>query len=95
MGWLHGIAIALTATRFYERLATAAAIVRLHHHRAAKKMWAGHCDPVGFGRADCYWLRRRFFAQLIKAAVSRQREYLADASAVQFTRAIQTALLAR
>ncbi|MDP6506380.1 MAG: M48 family metalloprotease, partial [Planctomycetota bacterium] len=27
-----------------------------------------------------------FFAKLIKAAVSRQREYLADASAVQFTR---------
>ncbi|PZS15322.1 MAG: peptidase M48 [Pseudonocardiales bacterium] len=28
----------------------------------------------------------RFFANLIKAAVSRQREWLADASAVQFTR---------
>ena len=27
-----------------------------------------------------------FFAKLIKAAVSRQREYLADASAIQFTR---------
>jgi len=27
-----------------------------------------------------------FFGNLIKAAVSRQREYLADASAVQFTR---------
>ena len=27
-----------------------------------------------------------FFARMIKAAVSRQREYLADASAVQFTR---------
>ena len=27
-----------------------------------------------------------FFARLIKAAVSRRREYLADASAVQFTR---------
>ena len=27
-----------------------------------------------------------FFARIIKAAVSRQREYLADASAVQFTR---------
>src|SRR5690606_2255248 len=27
-----------------------------------------------------------FFGQLIKAAVSRQREFLADASAVQFTR---------
>lgn len=33
-----------------------------------------------------------FFARLIKASVSRQREYLADASAVQFTR--QTAGLA-
>jgi len=33
---------------------------------------------VGFGGA--------FFANLIKAAVSRQREYLADAAAVQFTR---------
>ena len=30
-----------------------------------------------------------FFGQLIKAAVSRQREYLADASAVQFTRSSQ------
>lgn len=30
-----------------------------------------------------------FFARLIKAAVSRQREFLADASAVQFTRAPQ------
>ena len=27
-----------------------------------------------------------FFGRLIKAGVSRQREYLADASAVQFTR---------
>jgi len=27
-----------------------------------------------------------FFGNMIKAAVSRQREYLADASAVQFTR---------
>ena len=27
-----------------------------------------------------------FFARMIKAGVSRQREYLADASAVQFTR---------
>lgn len=30
-----------------------------------------------------------FFARLIKAAISRQREFLADASAVQFTRAPQ------
>ena len=31
-------------------------------------------------------LHRVFFGNLIKAAVSRQREFLADASAVQFTR---------
>jgi len=30
-----------------------------------------------------------FFARLIKAAVSRQREFLADASAVQFTREVE------
>ncbi len=40
---------------------------------------------VGLGLAIIGWIGV-FFARLIKAAVSRQREYLADASAVQFTR---------
>lgn len=39
----------------------------------------------GFALMIIGWLGS-FFGQLIRAAVSRQREYLADASAVQFTR---------
>ena len=40
---------------------------------------------VGLGLAILGWVGV-FFARLIKASVSRQREFLADASAVQFTR---------
>ena len=40
---------------------------------------------IGLGVAILGWIGV-FFARLIKAAVSRQREFLADASAVQFTR---------
>ena len=40
---------------------------------------------IGIGLTILGWIGL-FFAKLIKAAVSRQREYLADASAVQFTR---------
>ena len=40
---------------------------------------------IGVGLALLGWVGV-FFARMIKAAVSRQREYLADASAVQFTR---------
>jgi hypothetical protein len=40
---------------------------------------------IGVGVALLGWIGV-FFARIIKAAVSRQREYLADASAVQFTR---------
>ena len=40
---------------------------------------------IGLGVAILGWIGV-FFARLIKAGVSRQREYLADASAVQFTR---------
>ena len=40
---------------------------------------------IGLGVAILGWIGV-FFARLIKASVSRQREYLADASAVQFTR---------
>ncbi len=40
---------------------------------------------VGLGLTILGWIGV-FFARIIKAAVSRQREYLADASAVQFTR---------
>jgi len=40
---------------------------------------------IGLGLTLLGWIGV-FFARLIKAAVSRQREFLADASAVQFTR---------
>lgn len=40
---------------------------------------------LGLGLAILGWIGV-FFARIVKAAVSRQREYLADASAVQFTR---------
>jgi Zn-dependent protease with chaperone function len=46
---------------------------------------------IGLGLLILGWIGV-FFARLIKAAVSRQREFLADASAVQFTR--QTAGIA-
>ncbi|MFT5501651.1 MAG: Zn-dependent protease with chaperone function [Woeseiaceae bacterium] len=40
---------------------------------------------LGLGLAILGWIGV-FFARIVKAAVSRQREFLADASAVQFTR---------
>jgi len=40
---------------------------------------------LGLGLALLGWIGM-FFARILKAAVSRRREYLADASAVQFTR---------
>ncbi|MGH1461331.1 MAG: M48 family metallopeptidase [Neptuniibacter sp.] len=45
----------------------------------------GRVAILGFALLMIGWLGT-FFGNLIKSAVSRQREYLADASAVQFTR---------
>jgi Zn-dependent protease with chaperone function len=46
---------------------------------------SGGIFALGLGLMVVGWVGT-FFGNLIKAAVSRQREYLADASAVQFTR---------
>ena len=46
---------------------------------------SGGVVALGLGLAVLGWIGV-FFARMIKSAVSRQREYLADASAVQFTR---------
>jgi len=46
---------------------------------------SGGIVALGLGLIIVGWVGT-FFGNLIKAAVSRQREYLADASAVQFTR---------
>ncbi len=64
-------------------------IVRGGHHGRLLSSRRDRGAPVvlliGLGVAILGWVGV-FFARLIKAAVSRQREYLADASAVQFTR---------
>lgn len=58
----------------------------MHQQAAAAKHGASiYLGLVGF----CLWIVGSigvFFSRLIKSAVSRQREYLADASSVQFTR---------
>jgi Zn-dependent protease with chaperone function len=58
-------------------------IMRGAVHSRNKK--AGGVVILGVGLLILGWVGV-FFARLIKAAVSRQREFLADASAVQFTR---------
>jgi len=61
-------------------------ILRGSHHAGGRR---GKGAPVvlliGLGLTVLGWIGV-LFARLIKASVSRQREYLADASAVQFTR---------
>lgn len=49
------------------------------------KRGSPHLAILGFGLLIVGWIGA-FFGRLIKASVSRQREFLADASAVQFTR---------
>ena len=50
-----------------------------------RKSGSGNIALLGFALLVIGWLGR-FFGNWIKSAVSRQREFLADASAVQFTR---------
>lgn len=57
------------------------------HHRgfSSRRRSDGRLAILGFALLAIGWLGQ-FFGSWIKAAVSRQREFLADASAVQFTR---------
>ncbi|MCU0248233.1 MAG: M48 family metalloprotease [Bryobacter sp.] len=91
MGWLHGllglvILGRVLTLRFARRSGSAAGPTGdrpgpwpvFHPAFLPVYVLGGTCLVAGsFGA---------FFARLIKAAVSRQREYLADAAAVQFTR---------
>jgi Zn-dependent protease with chaperone function len=64
-------------------------IVRGGHHTrfssGRRGKGGGAIMLIGLGLAVLGWIGV-FFARMIKAGVSRQREFLADASAVQFTR---------
>ncbi len=74
IGLLHGILIITMTSKRIMLL-----LQRIGDPRAILIFFAGMCIWI-FGSTG------HFFANVIKCAMSRQREYLADASAVQFTR---------
>lgn len=79
---LHGILMIAEGGRFFMKLGYGNGR-SVHRHRDNKA--GGAFVALGV----CLWLiglLGQFLGAMIKAAVSRQREFLADASAVQFTR---------
>lgn len=75
MGILYGILM----------LAVIGRLLLYSRHGASRRDSGGAIVAVGIGLFALGYIGR-FFGNVIKAAVSRQREFLADASAVQFTR---------
>lgn len=77
IGVLHGILV----LAFIGRV-----LMRTSSRRSSSRSKGGNPLPLfGFGLLAIGYIGV-FFGNLIKSAISRQREYLADASAVQFTR---------
>lgn len=79
MAWLYGILCIAEAGRFLLEHSRGARISRSSNEKS------NPLPLIGLGLLIIGYLGV-FFGNLIKAAVSRQREFLADASAVQFTR---------
>ena len=79
IGILHGITIIGTIGYFLLRSSSRSS------HRHSRKNNGGGIVFLGLGLMVIGYAGT-FFGNLIKSAVSRQREFLADASAVQFTR---------
>ncbi|OVE76167.1 hypothetical protein BVX97_01900 [bacterium E08(2017)] len=77
MGVLHGILVIALLGYWIMRSGA--------HSGGSKKGGAGGAIALGLGLMVVGYIGV-FFGNLIKSAVSRQREFLADASAVQFTR---------
>ncbi|WP_459937632.1 M48 family metallopeptidase [Desulfonatronum parangueonense] len=82
MSVIHGLIILGLAGRMMLRMAVYSGGRSRDRKASALPLLAG----VGFIIAGSLGM---FFGSMIKAAISRQREYLADASAVQFTRDAQ------
>lgn len=82
MGVLFGIMVLGLLGRLILRGGYRASIVSSRRNRSAPAILI-----IGLGLAILGGIGV-FFARIIKASVSRQREYLADASAVQFTRQV-------
>ena len=81
IGVLHGLLIVALAGRLLLELGA--------RSRGSSSSRSGNAVAVLFFAGIALWILGYigvFFGRLIKAAVSRQREFLADASAVQFTR---------
>ena len=81
IGVLHGLLIVALAGRLLLELGG--------RSRGSSSSRSGNAVAVLFFAGVALWILGYigvFFGRLIKAAVSRQREFLADASAVQFTR---------
>ena len=81
IGVLHGLLIVALAGRLLLELGG--------RSRGSSSSRSGNAVAVLFVAGIALWILGYigvFFGRLIKAAVSRQREFLADASAVQFTR---------
>ena len=81
MGVLHGILIIGIIGYFMMRSAAFSSVRRRSNRDNSGMLFLG----IGFGLVAIGSLGT-FFGNWIKASVSRQREFLADASAVQFTR---------
>ncbi len=80
IGVLHGLLIVALAGRL---------LLEIGGRRGGSSSRSGNAVAVLFFAGIALWILGYigvFFGRLIKAAVSRQREFLADASAVQFTR---------
>ncbi|HHH89125.1 MAG TPA: heat-shock protein HtpX, partial [Aliiroseovarius sp.] len=84
MGILHGILILGLIGYFLLRGGSH----RHYYQRSSRNSGSGAILGLGLGLVVIGYTGT-FFGNLIKAAVSRQREFLADASAVQFTRSNQ------
>ena len=87
LGLLHGIqGIGLLGRFLIESSVRRSAYSRGYHHRPG----GGALGIIIIGGAFMVvGSMGMFFASIIKAAISRQREYLADASSIQFTRCPQ------
>jgi Zn-dependent protease with chaperone function len=85
IGLLHGILLLAIIGYYMARFGGSSSSSSSSSRDSGKSSGGGQIVIIGLGLFVLGYAGL-FFARLIKAAVSRQREYLADASAVQFTR---------